>query len=49
MVPCRTVEQCSDELPDEPWREKTVGKGSQRLGIYMFCAQTSVGGTAPGK
>ena len=35
----RTMEQRSDELPDEAWREITVAQGSQGPRSYMFCAQ----------
>ena len=35
----RTVEQRSDELPDEAWREITVAEGSQGPRTYMFSAQ----------
>ena len=35
----RTMEQRSDELPDEDWREITVAQGSQGPRSYMFCAQ----------
>ena len=35
----RTMEQRSDELPDEAWREITVAEGSQGPGSYMFSAQ----------
>ena len=35
----RTMEQRSDELPEEAWREITVDQGSQGLRSYMFCAQ----------
>ncbi len=35
----RTMEQRSDELPDEVWREITVTQGSQGPRSYMFCAQ----------
>ena len=33
------MEQRSDELPDEAWREITVAQGSQGPRSYMFCAQ----------
>ena len=35
----RTMEQRSDELPDEAWREITVAEGSQGPRSYMFSAQ----------
>ena len=35
----RTMEQRSEELPDEAWREITVAQGSQGPRSYMFCAQ----------
>ncbi len=35
----RTMEQRSDQLPDEAWREITVAQGSQGPRSYMFCAQ----------
>ena len=35
----RTMEQRSDELPDEAWREITVAEGSQGPRSYMFGAQ----------
>ena len=35
----RTMEQRSDELPDEAWREITVAQGSQGPRSYMFSAQ----------
>ena len=35
----RTMEQRSDELPEEAWREITVAEGPQGPGIYMFSAQ----------
>ena len=35
----RTMEQRSDELPYEAWREITVAEGSQGPRSYMFCAQ----------
>ena len=35
----RTMEQRSDELPDEAWREITVAEGSQGPRTYMFSAQ----------
>ena len=35
----RTMEQRSDELPDEAWREITVAEGSQGPRSYMFRAQ----------
>ena len=35
----RTMEQRSDELPDEAWREITVTQGSQGPRSYMFSAQ----------
>ena len=35
----RTVEQRSDELPDEDWREITVAQGSQGPRTYRFSAQ----------
>ena len=33
------MEQRSDELPDEAWREITVAEGSQGPRSYMFGAQ----------
>ena len=33
------MEQRSEELPDEAWREITVAQGSQGPRSYMFCAQ----------
>ena len=33
------MEQRSDELPDEAWREITVAQGSQGQRTYMFSAQ----------
>ena len=33
------MEQCSDELPEEAWREITVAQGSQGPRTYMFSAQ----------
>ena len=35
----RTMEQRSDELPDEAWREITVAEGSQGPRTYRFSAQ----------
>ena len=35
----RSVEQRSDELPDEAWREITVAQGSQGPRTYQFSAQ----------
>ena len=35
----RTMEQRSDELPEEAWREITVAEGSQGPRSYMFSAQ----------
>ena len=35
----RTMEQRSDELPDEAWREITVAQGSQGPRTYRFSAQ----------
>ena len=35
----RTLEECSDELPEEAWREITVAEGSQRPRSYEFSAQ----------
>ena len=35
----RTMEQRSDELPDEAWREITVAQGSQGPRSYQFSAQ----------
>ena len=35
----RTMEQRSDELPDEAWREITVAQGSQGPRSYLFSAQ----------
>ena len=35
----RTMEQRSDELPDEAWREITVAQGSQGPRTYQFSAQ----------
>ena len=35
----RTMEQRSDELPDEAWREITVAQGSQGPRAYRFSAQ----------
>ena len=35
----RTMEQRSDELPSEDWREITVAQGSQGPRTYMFSAQ----------
>ena len=35
----RSMEQCSDELPSEAWREITVAQGSQGPRSYMFSAQ----------
>ncbi len=35
----RTMEQRSDELPDEAWREITVAQGSQGPRRYQFSAQ----------
>ena len=35
----RTIEQRSDELPDEAWREITVAQGSQGPRSYRFSAQ----------
>ena len=35
----RTMEQRSDELPEEAWREITVAEGSQRSRTYRFSAQ----------
>ena len=35
----RTMEQRSDELPDEAWREITVAQGSQGPRPYCFSAQ----------
>ena len=35
----RTMEQRSDELPEEVWREITVAEGSQGPRSYMFSAQ----------
>ena len=35
----RTLEECSDELPDEAWREITVAEGSQGPRSYRFSAQ----------
>ena len=37
--PRRTMEQRSDELPDEAWREITVAQGSQGPRTYRFSAQ----------
>ena len=38
-VPGRTMEQRSDELPEEAWREITVAEGSQGPRSYLFSAQ----------
>ena len=35
----RTMEQRSDELPEEAWREITVAEGSQGPRSYLFSAQ----------
>ena len=35
----RTMEQRSDELPEEAWREITVAQGSQGPRSYLFSAQ----------
>ena len=35
----RTMEQCSDELPEEAWQEITVAQGSQGPRSYLFSAQ----------
>ena len=35
----RTMEQRSDELPEEAWRETTVAEGSQGPRSYQFSAQ----------
>ena len=35
----RTMEQCSDELPGDAWREITVAEGSQGPRSYQFSAQ----------
>ena len=35
----RTMEQRSEELPGDAWREITVAEGSQGPGSYMFSAQ----------
>ena len=35
----RTMEQLSDELPEDAWREITVAQGSQGPRVYQFSAQ----------
>ena len=46
----RTMEQRSDELPEEAWREITVAEGSQGPRSYLFSAQCDrPAGASPAK
>ena len=45
----RTMEQRSDELPEEAWREITVAEGSQGPRSYLFSAQGATDQQLPGE